>query len=424
MKERLFIHGGKKIRNKDFGYLAPIDKEELKAVAKVLKQKKLSGFYKDFLGGERVQEFEKKFAKYIGVEHAIAVNSGTSALHIALAAAGVGPGDEVIVPSFTFTATASAVLMNNAIPIFVDIEPDTLCINPKKIKEAITNKTKAIIPVHIYGKVADMNEIKKIIARKDITIIEDACQAPGCIYKGKKVGSIGDIGCFSFVETKNIVIGEGGMITTGNNKIAQRCRLIRNHGEAWMKGKPRKYLSNILGYNFRMTEIEATIGIEQLKKLNFLNKIRKKNASFLYKNLGKFKGIKILKFNDGEICHIFPVLFDEKDIGISKQKFMDILESEGIPISPGYPHPLYKNPIFKEKIVFGDRGCPYSCNFYNKEINYKKIRCEVAEDVCKRLICIKQIHYPYRIEDMKDIVKAFIKVFENVGNRHVQSVVL
>lgn len=415
MKEKLFIHGGDKVRKESFDYIAPIGEEELEAVNALLRQKKLSGFYKDFLGGEKVRGFEKNFADYIGVEHAIAVNSGTSALHTAIAACGVGPGDEVIVPPFTFTATASAVLMNNAVPVFVDIEPGTFCIDPDKIRRAVTQKTKAIIPVHIYGKVVDLDAIKDIVDGRDITIIEDACQAPGCSYKGKMAGSIGDAGVFSFVETKNMVIGEGGMVTTDSDEIAERCRLIRNHGEVWVKGKKREYLSNILGYNFRMTEIQAVLGIEQLKKLEHLNKIRRENALFLHRELARFDGIRAMRYNENEICHLFPILFDEERAGITKERFTELVSSEGIPLSGGYPHPLYKNPVFQEKIAYGDKGCPYSCGIYGGEVDYKKVKCEVAEDVCKRLLCIRQVHYPYGIEDMRDIVKGFDKVLSNVG---------
>ena len=415
MKERLFIHGGDKARNKDFDYLAPIGDAEFKAATEVLKKKQLSGFYKDFLGGDRVREFEDRFAEYIGTKYAIAVNSGTSALHIAIAACDIGPGDEVIVPPFTFTATASAVLMNNAIPIFADIDPDTFCIDPRRIRDAITDKTKAIIPVHIYGKSADMDRIMAVAKERGLVVIEDACQAPGSRYKGRKVGSIGDVSAFSFVETKNMVIGEGGMVTTNDDRIAERCRMVRNHGEVWTKGKPREYLSNMLGYNFRMTEIVAAIGIEQLKRLDLLNDSRKKNAAFLQDNLGALKGIKVLQFNEDEVCHLFAVLFDEEEASISKEKFIELMDSEGIPLSRGYPHPLYKNPVFQEKIAYGDKGCPYSYPFYGRDADYADVACEVAEDVCRKLICIRQIHYPYGIDDMKDIVKAFKKIFNNIG---------
>lgn len=414
MKEKLAINGGKKVREKDFGYIAPIGNEEFDAVTEVLKSKRLSGFYRDFRGGDRVQKFEDDFARYIGTKHAIAVNSGTSALHVAIGGFGIGPGDEVIVPPYTFTATASSILMNNAIPVFADIDSGTYCINTQKIRAAITRKTKAIIPVHMYGKVVDMDEIMAIAEEYGLKIIEDACQAPGCVYKKRRVGSIGHAGVFSFVETKNIVIGEGGMVTTDDDDVAQRCRLIRNHGEVWTKGKPRQYLSNLLGYNFRMTEIEAALGIEQLKKLEYLNSIRQKNAAFLEKGLKEFKAIKIPAYHDGEIAHVFPMLFDEKTAGISKERFMEAVNAEGVPLVPGYPHPLYKNPIFQEKIAYGDAGCPYACSFYGQEIDYKTVRCEAGEDICRRVMCLQQIHYPYGIEDMKDIVKVFSKVFNNL----------
>ena len=400
----------KNTRKKAFTYLAPIGDEEINAAAEVLKSRRLSGFYKDFLGGEKVREFESDFADYTGVRHAISVNSGTSALHIAIAALGIGPGDEVIVPPFTFTATVSAVLMNNAVPVFADIEPETFCISPAKIKKAITARTKAIIPVHIYGKMAGMDEIIDIASEKGVRVIEDACQSPGCTYKGRKAGSMADAGVFSFVETKNMVIGEGGMVTTNDDGIAERCRLIRNHGEVWMEGKPRQYLSNILGYNFRLTEVPAAIGIEQLKKLDRLNGIRRENASYLEKALSGLKAIRPMEYADGEICHLYPVLFDEKEAGMSRDEFIGLINEEGVPVSRGYPHPLYRNPIFTEKIAYGDKGCPYTCPFYGKETDYRGLRCEVAEDVCGRLVCIKHVHYPYGVEDMRSIVEAFKKI--------------
>ncbi|MBL7068255.1 MAG: DegT/DnrJ/EryC1/StrS family aminotransferase [Candidatus Omnitrophica bacterium] len=400
MKERLFIHGGKKTREKRFDYSAPIGDEEIASVNKVLRKKSLSGFYKDFLGGEMVQKFEKDFAKYIGTRYAIVFNSGTSALHAALAACNIGPGDEVIVPPFTFTATASSVLMVGAATVFADIEPDTFCIDPKKIKAAITKKTKAIVPVHIYGKVCNMDEILAIAKEDSLKVIEDACQSPGCKHEGRMVGSIGDAGVFSFVETKNMVIGEGGMVTTNSDEIADRCRLIRNHGEVWTKGRPREYISNILGYNFRMTEIHAALGIEQLKKLDSLNEIRRKNVSYLQKELGRFSGLEVMRYKEGEISHLYPILYNEREIGVAKDRFIELMESEGITLSRGYPQPLYKTPIFKEKL---------------KEAGFGGIKCRVAEDVCRRLICITAMHYPYNIEDMKDIVSAVKKIFDNIG---------
>jgi len=399
MAEKLYIHGGSKVRTKPFEYLAPLGEEEMRAAEEVIRSKQLSGFYKNNLGGERVREFEADFAKYLGVKYAISVNSGTSALHVALAAAGIGEGDEVIVPPFTFTATAAAVRMVGAYPVFVDVDPDTFCLDPSLVEAAITEKTKAIMPVHIYGKVADLARLQEIATRRNLLLIEDACQAPGALHDGVKVVAIGVMGIFSFVETKNIVIGEGGMITTNDDGIAERCRLVRNHGEAWVTGTPREYWSQILGYNFRLDEVAAAIGIEQMKKLDQFNEVRKENAAYLEFGLGTIPGLKTLHYKEGEVCHLFAVLIDESVFGVSRIDCIELLASEGIPASAGYPHPLYKNPVFQE------------C----KERDYASVHCKVAEDICSRLICLQRMHVPFTVEDMKDVVRAFEKIYENRG---------
>lgn len=391
MTDILAIHGGSRVRERDFGYLAPIGDEEIHAAIAVLREKKLSGFYQDFLGGERVQQFECAFAEYIGVTHAIAFNAGTSALHAALSAADIGQGDEVIVPPFTFTATAAAVRMVGAIPVFVDIAPDTFCMNPDLVRRALTPRTKAILPVHLYGKVAALDALQDIAATHRLTLIEDACQAPGCTFRGARVGSVGAMGCFSFVETKNIVIGEGGMVTTNDARLAERCRLIRNHGEAWVRGRPREYWSTMLGYNFRPTELAAAIGIEQVKKLDALNAIRQRNAAWLTDAFRAVPGMHPIAFHDGEICHVFPLRYDAAVGGIPRADIVAMVQAEGIPLSVGYPQPLTKLPLFD--------GCPGSTE------------CPEAERLCMELICFPRVHTPYGIDDMRDVVTAFQKVF-------------
>ncbi len=230
-----------------------IGKEEIKAVTEVLKSGMLAQ-------GPKVAEFEEKFAKFIGVKCAIATTSGTTALHVALLSAGIGPGDEVITTPLTFIATANAILYTGARPVFVDIDEATYNINPDLIEKVITEKTKAIMPVHLYGQSANMTKIMAVARKHKLTVIEDACQAHGARWKEKKVGSFG-IGAFSFYPTKNMTTGEGGMITTDSKEIYEKACLIRAHGSKV------KYYHDILGYNFRLTDIGAAIGIEQLKKL-------------------------------------------------------------------------------------------------------------------------------------------------------------
>ena len=285
MSSELAIFGGKPVREKPFLPYNTIGEEEKKAVMEVLDSGVLSNFYGSydprFYGGERVKKLEREWEEYFNIKYAVSVNSATSGLYTAVGAIGVEPGDEVIVTPYTMSASASAVLVYGAIPVFVDIEEDTFCLDPKKIKEAITPRTKAIIVVHLFGHPAKMDEILEIAKENDLKVIEDAAQAPGALYKGRHAGTIGDIGVFSLNCHKTIQSGEGGIIVTNNEEIAGRCQLIRNHGENVVKPLGITNLSNMLGWNYRMTEMEAAVASEQLKKLKSLNEVRIELANYL-----------------------------------------------------------------------------------------------------------------------------------------------
>ena len=282
----LALLGGKPVREAPLPPVAIIGDEEKQAVLSVLESGTLSAAgHTNVLGGDKARLFEGEFAAYCGAKYAVAVNSGTAALHVALAAAGIGPGDEVLVPSYTFTATASAVLMHNAIPIFVDVEPLSFCMDPVKAEEAIGPATKAMVPVHLLGNMADMDRLMAIADRHGLIVIEDTAQSPGAAFGGKVAGTIGALGTFSFQETKNMMTGEGGMVVTDREELAERCRLIRNHGELLLEDKPRSYLSNVLGWNYRVTEMEAAIGRVQLRHLDEWNDVRRENAAYLSQRL-------------------------------------------------------------------------------------------------------------------------------------------
>ena len=229
--------------------------------------------------GEKVRELETKFADYCGTTHAVAMNNGTAALHAALLAADIGHGDEVIVPSFSFIATASAVLMCGAKPIFCDVNEQTFNIDTAQLEERVTPRTRAVIGVHLYGQPFDVEGVQKVCELHNLKLIEDAAQAHGALYNGGKVGSFGHFGCFSFYSTKNMITGEGGMVTTSEKAYAERLRLIINHGQS------EKYVHTRLGYNYRMTDMAAALGIVQLKKLEKFNMRRRKNAEFYNANL-------------------------------------------------------------------------------------------------------------------------------------------
>ena len=371
-----------------------VGEEEIEAVAEVLR----SGYY---VQGRNVKRFEEGWAEYIGVEHAIATNSGTSALHIALAAADIGPGDEVIVPPLTFFATIEAVLHQNAIPVFADIDPETFTLDPVDVEEKITDKTKAIIPVHLFGLPAEMDEIMRIAEKNNLIVIEDCAQAHGAEYKGRRVGSIGDVGCWSFYATKNITTGEGGMITTNNPEIAKKARIIRSHG---MTSRDDHI---ILGYNYRMNEIQAAIGIVQLRKIDELNDIRIRNSLYLIDSLRDIEWMKPQKI-PGYVKHVFfwaPFLIDEGKLGIDTKELTKKLREKGVEVRHRYREPLYKQAMLLNKIAY-PRGCPFTCPFYGREIDYSRVYLPNAEKVAGKLIGLPN-HPKLGEEDLMRVVEVF-----------------
>lgn len=309
--------------------------EEKNAVMKVLE----SGIIAE---GPRVSEFESSFAQFLGVKYATAVNSGTAALHVSLLAHGIGAGDEVITSPFTFIASSNSILFCGAKPVFADIEYDTFNIDPEKILEKITSKTKAILPVHLYGHPADMKAISEIANDHNLVIIEDACQAHAAKFNGRYAGTFGT-GNFSFYPTKNMTTGEGGIITTNDAKVHERIRLLKSHGSK------QRYLHEILGYNFRMTDIAAAIGIEQLKKLNYFTKKRQENAAYLNSELNDIPGIMapVTRKNCEHVFHQYTIRVTG-DCRLERDSLSKILNENGIGTGIHYPLPVHKQPYYKE----------------------------------------------------------------------------
>lgn len=410
---KLAIFGGKRTRKKPFPKYPIITSSEKKAVLSVLDSGNLSTFVaspgEHFLGGKKIREFEEKFAKYISVNYAVAFNSATSALHAAVASVGVNPGKEVIVPPYTFTSTATCVLMNNSIPVFSDVKIDTYCLDPSKLNNAITPLTQAIIPVHLFGHPCDMDEIMKIARKNNLKVIEDCAQAPGATYKNKKVGTIGDCGIFSFQETKNMMTGEGGMLVTNNKEIATIAQMVRNHGEMILPTlKARTYKSEILGWGYRMTELEASIGIVQLTKLDKMNKERIKLVEYLTKKINTVDGLKHTKYEHVKhVYYVYSFSYDEEKIGIGRDKFCEAMRAEGIPCYGGYVKPLYLNPLYTERRA-------YAFKHYNGNVLYEKGICPITEELNEKLLVLIPIcRPPAKIKDMDDIFNAIIKIIKN-----------
>lgn len=310
-----------------------LGKEEKEAVLKVMDSGQLAR-------GAVIKEFEDRFAEFIGVKHAIATSNGTTALHTALVANGIGPGDEVITSPFSFIASANAIKMAGARPIFVDIEEKTANINPRLIPDAITQRTKAIMPVHLYGRPAKMGDICGIAEKYGLKVVEDACQAHGAEFNGKRVGSFGT-GCFSFYATKNMMTGEGGMISTNDDEVAAIARMHIHHGSSG------KYRHEMLGYNYRMSSMEAAIGLEQLKKLNHFSSRRRDNARYLSENLQLLKGIVVPEICSGHVFHQYTVMITE-EFGRARDDVKNCLFDRDIASDVFYPIPIHKQRSYKE----------------------------------------------------------------------------
>ena len=308
-----------------------IGDEEREAVDRVLK----SGILAQ---GPEVAAFEEEFSKYVDGFKCVAVNSGTSALHMALVAAGIGAGDEVIVPSFTFAATANSVALTGATPVFVDINPQTFNIEPTAIEAAITSRTKAIQPVHLYGQPAQMDKILEIANKHSLLVLEDAAQAHLATFKGKFVGSFGIAGTFSFYPTKNMTSGEGGMISCSTDEFARMCKLLRN------QGMEKRYENEVIGFNTRMTDIHAAIGRVQLKKIEGWTKTRQENANFLNKNLS---GV-ITPYLIPEATHVYHQ-YTIRIVDHDRDKFSEEMTKRGIGSGVYYPIPVHQLPSFNLK---------------------------------------------------------------------------
>ncbi|MDY6986981.1 MAG: DegT/DnrJ/EryC1/StrS aminotransferase family protein [Thermodesulfobacteriota bacterium] len=312
-----------------------VGEEEVAAVRDVL----LSGRY---VSGPKVEEFERRFAEFIGTGYAIAVSSGTAALHIALEALGIGKGDEVIVPPLTFFATVSSVLYLGAIPVFADIAPEDLCLSAQSTESHITSRTKAIVPVHLFGAAARMDAFAALSLKYDIPIVEDCAQAHGTEHDGKKVGAIGNAGAFSFFATKHMTTGEGGMITTNNGAIANTCQILRNHGMTDRDTHER------LGFNNRMTEMEAAMGLVQLEKLDELNERRISNSLYLIERIKQlpWARVPLPKYNTKHTFFWCPLIVEplsDKTVETLKAH----LHENGIGFRHRYSEPLYRQPALK-----------------------------------------------------------------------------
>jgi perosamine synthetase len=418
--ERLALLGGKKAIPNAFAKYNPIGKEELAAAQQVIQSGVLSQFigawHKDFYGGPKVREFEKAAANYFGVKHAVTVNSWTSGLVAAVGAIGIEPGDEVITTPWTMSATAAAILHWNGIPVFADIDPETYNLDPKSIEKNITPFTRAIMVADIFGQSADMDEIMKLAKRHNLKVISDTAQAPGALYKGRFAGTCADVGGYSLNYHKHIHTGEGGILVTNDDKIAERLQLIRNHAEVVVGDKGVSDISNMVGHNFRLGEIECAIGIEQLKKLGGLVKSRQALAATLSEGLQGLRGLTtpVVRSDRTHVYYVYPMQLDVGPIGVTRDRLCDALNAEGVAVSRRYQN-IHLLPVYQRKIAFGSKGFPWTSDICRRPVSYAKGICPVAEDLNDNSymglgLCI----YDLSFEDVQMIAQAFQKVWAQI----------
>jgi dTDP-4-amino-4,6-dideoxygalactose transaminase len=340
--------------------------------------------------GQKVMDFENALADYLGCKHVIAVSSGTAALHLAFLALGVGPGDEVITTPFSFASSANAILYCGATPVFVDIDPKTFNIDPALIEQSITSRTVGIEPVHLYGQPAEMDEIEAIAKKHSLFIVEDAAQAIGAKYRGRKIGTIGDITCFSTYTTKNLHTMEGGFLTTSDDDIAVRLRRLRNIGQK------SKYNHTLIGYNYRMTEVAAVIGIEQVGLIDKFSDIRRDNAAYITEKLSALEGRGIntpyVAPHSDHVFHQYTVSIDANKAGFTRDDLADALKTFGVETGMHYPIPIYAQPCFQGRFSSSRRSC------------------RVTEMACASVLSLP-VHPGLTEEDLQHVVSSFVVSF-------------
>ena len=431
MTDTLAIRGGTPVVPKELHHRWPvITAEDKAAVQTALDSGIISGPY-----APQTKALEEEWARYCGVRHALTTNSGTAALHTAVAAGGIGTGDQVITTAFTFLATALAVLQNNAVPVFVDIDPRTYNIDPGKIEERITARTRAIIPVHIHGCPADMDPILAIARKHRLLVIEDAAQAHGSIYKGKKVGGIGDMGIFSFQASKNLPAGEGGMFVTNREELKERANRFRMFGEdvresdkkAFDPARPldgvREYNSLMMGWMYRSNELTAALCRSQLRRLDASLEQTRRNAAYLSEHLGKIPGI-IPPYIPSDCTsgfYQYRLRLDLKPLGVTmpvkefRLKLLAALGAEGVEVSLWQTIPVPGQTLFQERTGYG-LGCPWRCPL-GEEVKYDLAEYPETMKLLEDSLVVGSHTFPLfpqPLELMKKYVEAFRRVFANL----------
>jgi len=415
----LAVEGGSQAIPDPFPLYRSLGEEEVEAANRVLRSGVLSAFIgapgPGFFGGPEVQALEREAAERFGVRHVVAVNSWTSGLVAAVGAIGIAPGDEVIVTPWTMVATATAILHWNGIPVFADIDPHTFNLDPAAVEAVITPRTRAILCADIFGQSADLPALRAIADRHGLRLLTDTAQAPGALLAGRSAGTAADIGGFSLNYHKHIHCGEGGLLVTNDDHLAQRLKLIRNHGEAVIQSDDPSELANILGHNFRLGEIEAAIARAQLHKLPALVASRQRAADRLRAGLADLPGLQLPVVADQatHVYYVFGMTLDPELLGRSRGWVVEALQAEGVlALLEGYQC-IHLNPLFRHRIGYGTEGFPWKgLASGDSTVTYTPGLCPVAEDLHQRtFLGLNLCAHPYTDPQIDQVVAAFRKVW-------------
>jgi len=398
MAGKLALNGGEKLRTRPYPEWPQFDERELKAVEEVVRSRTWFAGMRGGDPGTRVAELERKFAAYHGAAYGIANANGTVSIEVALRAAGIGVGDEVVVPALTFIATVGAVMQVGATPVLVDVDPDTYCLHPALVKSMLTSRTRAVIPVHYAGHCCDMDALLEIAQRHNLVVIEDCAHAHGAVWRGRKAGSMGQLGTFSFQQSKTMTAGEGGMVITSDAALAEACIQYRScgrkEGQSW-------YVHYVLPLNYRMVEFEAAVLLAQLERLPQQLAAKQKSAAYLNRRLAEIPGIRPVPPDPRCEMHgyyWFLFRYDAAQFGgVPRDLFVKALEAEGVPCHIGYPWPLNRNPLFLS------------------DPRLRDLRFPVAERLCSETVVLPHHVLLAAEADLEDIPHAIAKIRDHTS---------